>query len=325
MSVHVIPDAATDPHIDPAIRSFLAEVNKDASPYWLLPGEEVRATLAGLQATADRDLSGVTVEEKDIEIDGVAVKIYIQRPAGVEGPLPVILFIHGGVWIAGDFNNHQGLTRDLAVGTGCAVVFVEYTPIPDAIFPTQLHQSLAALKWTAQEGGANGLDGSRIAVAGNSVGGNLSAALALYSRDHGGPELKVQMLLFPATDSNVDTRSYEDFAMGRFLARDFMRFGWEVYAPTEEAREDIYAAPLKATVQQLEGLPPAIIMTAENDPLRDEGIAYGRKLREAGVEATVMEYIGLIHDWMLLNPIRSVPGVQASFRHAVADLKHYLG
>jgi acetyl esterase/lipase len=116
MSAHVIPDAATDTHIDPAIRSFLAEVNKDASPYWLLPGDEVRATLAGLQATADRDLSGVTVEEKDIEIDGVAVKIYIQRPAGVEGPLPVILFLHGGVWIAGDFNNHQGLSRDLAVG-----------------------------------------------------------------------------------------------------------------------------------------------------------------------------------------------------------------
>ncbi|MFF1876302.1 alpha/beta hydrolase [Leifsonia sp. NPDC058230] len=324
MSDNQIPDAATDPRIDPTIRAFLAEANKDASPFWLLPGEQVRATLAGLQASAPRDLTGVTVEEKDVVVDGQSVKLYIQRPEGAEGALPVILFIHGGVWIAGDFNNHQGFSRDLAVGTGFAAVFVEYTPIPDAIFPTQLHESFAALKWIAQEGAASGLDASRIAVAGNSVGGNLSAALALFSRDNGGPEIKLQLLLFPATDSNVDTQSYADFAEGRFLARDFMKFGWDVYAPTEEIRNDIYAAPLKATTEQLRGLPPAVVMTAENDPLRDEGIAYARKLREAGVEASAVEYIGLIHDWMLLNPIQSTPGVQTSFRHAIADLTHYL-
>jgi acetyl esterase len=320
-----IPEAATDPHIDPDIRSFLAEVNKDASPFWLLPGDQVRATLAGLQATAPRDLTGISVEEKNIEVDGVATKIYIQRPEGTERQLPVILFLHGGVWIAGDFNNHQGFSRDLVVGTGYAAVFVEYTPIPDAIFPTQLQQCFAALKWVAKHGTDNGLDGSRIAVAGNSVGGNLSAALALYARDHGGPEIKLQLLLFPATDSNVDTESYEDFAVGRFLAKDFMKFGWETYTPTDDTRDDIYAAPLKASLEQLAGLPPAVIMTAENDPLRDEGIAYGRKLREAGVEAATVEYVGLIHDWMLLNPIQATPGVQASFRHAVADLKHHLG
>lgn len=324
MTENQIPDAATDPRIDPAIRAFLAEANKDPSPFWLLPGGQVRATLAGLQASAARDLSGVTVEQKDVVVDGQAVTLYIQRPEGAGGTLPVILFLHGGVWIAGDFNNHQGFSRDLAVGTGFAVVFVEYTPIPDAIFPAQLHECFAALKWIAQEGAANGLDASRIAVAGNSVGGNLTAALSLYSRDNGGPEVKLQLLFFPATDSNVDTRSYADFAEGRFLARDFMKFGWDVYAPTDEVRNDIYAAPLKASVGQLRSLPPAVVLTAENDPLRDEGIAYARKLREAGVEATGIEYIGLIHDWMLLNPIQSTPGVQASFRHAVADLKHYL-
>lgn len=324
MSTQVIPDAATDPYIDPTIRSFLAVANKDAAPFWLLPGPEVRATLSGLQATAPRDLSGVTVEEKNIEVDGVAVKIYIQRPEGAQGKLPVILFLHGGVWIAGDFDNHQGLSRDLVVGTGCAAVFVEYTPIPDAIYPTQLQQCFAALKWAVREGEANGLDGERIAVAGNSVGGNLSAALALYARDHGGPEVKLQLLLFPATDSNVDTESYEDFAEGRFLARDFMKFGWDIYAPTEEIRDEIYVAPLKASIEQLRGLPPAVVMTAENDPLRDEGIAYGRKLREAGVETTIIEYIGLIHDWMVLNPIQTTPGVKASFRHAVTELNHYL-
>ncbi|WP_028932604.1 alpha/beta hydrolase [Pseudonocardia spinosispora] len=322
-----IPDAATDPRIDANIRPFLAELNSDPAPFWLLPGEQVRATLAGLQATTPRDLGGVTVEQKDIEVDGVSVTVYIQRPEHTSGTLPVILFLHGGVWIAGDFNNHQGLTRDLVVATGFACVFVEYTPIPDALYPTQLRQSFAALKWIAREGTANGLDAAHLAVAGNSVGGDLSAALSLYAKDNAGPdvpEIKVQLLLFPALDSSTDTQSYSDFAEGRFLARDFMKFGWDTYTPTEQTRNDIYAAPLKATLEQLRGAPPAVIMTAENDPLRDEGNAYGRKLAEAGVEVTTVEYIGLIHDWMLLNPIQHVPGVQASFRHAAADLKHYL-
>jgi acetyl esterase len=327
MSTNQIPDAATDPRIDAGIRPFLAELNKNAAPFWLLPGDQVRSTLAAVADAAHRDISGVTVEEKDIEVDGVAVKIYIQRPEGSTGTLPVILFIHGGVWIAGDFNNHQGLSRDLAVATGYAVVFVEYTPIPDAIYPTQLQQSLAALKWIGREGAANELDASRVAVAGNSVGGDLSAALALYVKDHpeeGAPQLKAQLLLFPAVDSNVDSQSYQDFADGRFLPQSFMKFGWDTYAPTEEVRQDIYAAPLKATVEQLKDLPPAVIMVAENDPLRDEGIAYGRKLSEAGVEVATVEYLGLIHDWMALTPIQNVGGVKASFRHAAADLKHYL-
>ncbi|HEY4267607.1 MAG TPA: alpha/beta hydrolase [Galbitalea sp.] len=322
-----IPDASADPRIDPGIRPMLAELNKDPSPFWLLPGDEVRATLAGLQATAPRDLSGVDVEEKDIEVDGVSVKLYLQRPHGVSGDLPVILFIHGGVWIAGDFNNHQGLSRDLAVATGFAVVFVEYTPIPDAIYPTQLMQSLAALKWIGQQGAGAGLDASRVAVVGNSVGGNLSAALSLYVKDHpdaGAPAIKAQVLLFPALDSNVDTQSYQDYAVGRFLAKDFMKFGWDTYTPTDERRNEIYAAPLKASLQQLSGLPPALVLVDENDPLRDEGIAYGRKLTEAGVETATIEYIGLIHDWMLLNPIQQVPSVKASFRQVAAELAHYL-
>ena len=298
---------------------------EDPSPFWLLPGKQVRATLAGIQATAPRDLSGVTVEEKTVVVDGQSARLYIQRPEGAEGALPVILFLHGGVWIAGDFNNHQGLSRDLVVATGFASVFVEYTPIPDAIYPTQLNEVFAALKWIAREGEANGLDGSRIAVAGNSVGGDLSAALSLYAKDHNGPEIKMQLLLFPALDSNEDTQSYADYAEGRFLSKEFMKFGWDIYTPTEETRNDIYAAPLKATTEQLTGLPPAVIFTAENDPLRDEGIAYGRKLSEAGVEVATVEFIGIIHDWMLLNPIQHVGGVQASFRHAAADLKHYLG
>jgi acetyl esterase len=320
-----VPDAATDLRIERRVREFLTELNKNPDPFWLLPGDEVRATLSGLQATVAVDLSGVDVEQRDIEVDGVSASIYIQRPADVPGPLPVILFLHGGVWIAGNFDNHQRLTRDLVVATGYAVVFVEYTPIPDAVFPTQLEECYAALRWVAQEGAAAGLDASRLAVAGNSVGGNLSAALTLVARDRGGPEIKVQLLLYPATDARFDTESYRDFADGRFLPQAFMQFGWDLYAPDEATRHNPYAAPLQARPDQLRGLPPAIIHTSGNDVLRDEGQAYGHKLDEAGVDVVSVLYVGQIHDMALLNPIHDLPSTRAEFRHAAADLKHYLG
>jgi acetyl esterase len=320
-----VPDAGTDLRIERRVREFLAELNKNPDPFWLLPGDQVRETLSGLQATVPVDLGGVAVEERDIEVDGVTTKIYIQRPAGVTEALPVILFLHGGVWIAGNFDNHQRLTRDLVVETGYAVVFVEYTPIPDAVFPTQLEECYAALQWVARDGAAASLDASRVAVAGNSVGGNLSAALTLYARDHDGPEIKVQLLLYPATDAQLDTNSYREFAEGRFLPHAFMKFGWDIYAPDEATRHNPYAAPLQARTDQLRGLPPAIIHTSGNDVLRDEGQAYGRKLDEAGVDVVSVLYVGQIHDMALLNPIHDLPSTRAEFRHAAVDLKHYLG
>ena len=319
-----VPDAGSDLRIERRVREFLTELNKNPDPFWLLPGDQVRATLSGLQATVPVDLGGVDVTEQDIEVDGVRTKLYIQRPSGVDGPLPVVLFLHGGVWIAGDFDNHQRLTHDLVTSTGYAVVFVEYTPIPDAVFPTQLEECYAALQWIASEGSGAGLDASRLAVAGNSVGGNLSAALTMYARDHDGPEIKVQLLLYPATDARFDTESYQEFADGRFLPLDFMKFGWDIYAPDEATRRNPYAAPLQARPDQLRGLPPAVIHTSGNDVLRDEGQAYGHKLDEAGVDVVSVMYVGQIHDMALLNPIHDLPSVRAEFRHAAADLAHYL-
>jgi acetyl esterase len=196
------PNAETDPRIDPLVRSFLSEVNKDSSPYWELPGPQVRATLTGLQSKTAVDMSGVTISEKTISENGQSVKLYIVKPHHVKGTMPVLLFIHGGVWIAGDFENHKRLVRDLAVGSDSAAVFVEYTPIPDAIFPTQVEQSYAAAKWIAAHGAEIGLDGSRMAVAGNSVGGDMTAALTLMAKDRGGPNIRLQVLLIPATDTN---------------------------------------------------------------------------------------------------------------------------
>ncbi len=193
----------------------------------------------------------------------------------------MLFFIHGGVWIVGNFQNHQRLLRDLVVGSGQVGVFVEYTPLPAAKFPTQLEESYAALTWTAEHASEFGADGSRIAVAGNSVGGNMSAALTLMTKDRHGPKISYQVLFIPATDASVDTASYHEFATGRFLARAFMKYGWDLYAPDAKTRDNPYVSPLRATNAELSGLPPALIITAENDPLRDEGEAYARKLKDA--------------------------------------------
>jgi acetyl esterase len=318
------PDAAVDSRIDPKVRSFLAEINKDTSPFWEKPGPQVRATLTGLQAQTPVDLSGITISEKTIAKNRHTVKLYIVKPENLVGTPPVLLFIHGGVWIAGNFENHKRLVRDLVVGSGAAAVFVEYTPIPDAVFPTQVEQNYAAAQWVAEHGSEIGVDGSRIAVAGNSVGGDMSAALALMAKDRGGPNIRLQVLLIPATDTNFETESYRDFGTGRFLARAFMQFGWNIYAPDEKSRNNPYAVPMRASIEQLRELPPALIITAENDPLRDEGEAYARKLMDAGVPVTVTRYNGMIHDFVLLNGIRDVPGTQAALAHVAAAIREAL-
>lgn len=317
-------DPASDLRLAPHVRAFVGELNKDPSPFWTLPGPQVRAVLTGLQNQTPVDLSGITVSEKTVSQDGRSVKLYVVKPDQAKGPLPVVLFIHGGVWIAGDFENHKRLVRDLAVGAGAAVVFVEYTPIPDAIFPTQLEESYAAAKWVVTHGDEIGVDGTRMAVAGNSVGGDMAAALAIMAKDRGGPNFRFQALLIPAVDTSVDTGSYREFGTGRFLARDFMKFGWDIYAPDAKTHDNPYVAPLRASVERLKGLPPALVVTAENDPLRDEGEAYAHKLAEAGVPVAAVRYSGTIHDFVLLNALRQEPTTKAALEQITSALRAHL-
>ena len=262
--------------------------------------------------------------EQTISQDGHSVKLYIMKPEQVSGKPGVLLFIHGGVWIVGNFENHQRLLRDLVVGSGQIGVFVEYTSLPEARFPTQLDQCYAALKWVASHAEEFGADGSRIAVAGNSVGGNMTAALTLMGKDRNGPKISYQVLLIPATDASVDTASYHEYGTGRFLARAFMKYGWDLYAPDAETRNNPYVSPLRASLEQLKGLPPALVITAENDPLRDEGEAYARKLKDAGVSVIAIRYDGTIHDFVLLNGIQSDPEPKAAIRQMSAEIKVHL-
>jgi len=317
-------DPSVDPQIDPQVRNFLKglnEASKGQTPLYLLPGTGPSDTLTGLQNLTPVDMSGVEISSKIIIEDGVEVPLYIVRPEGSTETLPVIMFYHGGVWLAGNFENHKRYVRDLVVGVNAVAVFPDYTLIPEAKFPTQINQAYAALKWVSAHGTEINVDSKRIAIAGNSVGGNMSAAVALMAKDKNGPEIKIQVLVVPAVGADFTTGSYTAFGEDRFLSKAFMEFGWDLYAPDPETRKNRYAVPLEATVEQLKGLPLTLIQTAENDPLRDEGEAYGRQLREAGVAATTTRYVGMIHDFILLNGINDVPAVQEAIQQAVGMIK----
>jgi acetyl esterase len=320
----VAPDAATDPRIDPQVRAFRARINKDSSPFWELPQPKPQEILTALQSQTDVDMTGVTTSERTIDQDGRKVKLYVMKPARMSSNPGVLLFIHGGVWLVGNFANHQRLLRDLVVGSGQVGVFVEYTPLPQAKFPTQLEECYAALKWIGAHAEELGADGSRIAIAGNSVGGNMSAALALMSKDRSGPAISYQVLLIPATDASVDTPSYHAYGTERFLTRAFMKYGWDLYAPDAKTRDNPYVSPLRASASELRGLPPALVITAENDPLRDEGEAYARKLKEAGVVVDAVRYNGTIHDFVALNALRHVPSTEAAIDQINDGLRKHL-
>jgi acetyl esterase/lipase len=320
-------DASVDPQIDPQVRTFLKGLNeagKGQTPIFKLPGTGPGDALTGLQNQTPVDLSGIEITDQTISQDGLRIPVHIIRPKGQSGPLPVIVFYHGGVWLAGNFENHKRFVRDLVVGTNAVAVFPDYTLIPKAKYPVQINEAYATLKWVAAHGAEILVDPARIAVAGNSVGGNMAAAVALMAKDKKGPEIKIQVLFYPAVGADFETGSYKAFANDRFLSRAFMQYGWDLYAPDMKTRKDRYAVPLEATVEQLRGLPTTLIQTAENDPLRDEGEAYGRKLREAGVNSTATRYIGMIHDFQLLNAINQVPAVQASLQEAYTQLKYAL-
>jgi acetyl esterase len=317
-------DPAQDPAIDRRSRAFLKELNKDSSPFWELPGDKPRDIVTALQNQTPVDLSGIEVDERQVTVDGRPITLYVVRPEAATGTVPAFMFYHGAVWIAGNFENHKRLVRDLVVGSQAAAVFVEYTPVPDAQFPVQINEAYESAVWVTEHGDDIAVDSGKLAVSGNSVGGNMAAAVTLMVHDMGGANIVFQQLLWPALDTDLDTGSYRAFGEGRFLPRAFMEYGWDHYAPDTESRKHRYAAPLQATIEQLRGLPPTLIQTAANDVLRDEGEAYARKLDEAGVDVTCVRYNGAIHDFALLNALRDVPSTDAALQQAAAGLARHL-
>jgi acetyl esterase/lipase len=319
------PPFATDQHLDPQVIEFLKALNTGGPGLETLPVPAARQVLVGAQASVNVDLSGVEITQRTIEQDGYSVPLHIVRPTGTSGTvLPVFIFIHGGGWVLGDFPTHQRMVRDLVVESGFVAVFVDYTPSPDAQYPQAIHEIYAATKWVAEHGAEINVDGKSLAVVGNSVGGNMTAVTCLMAKEKGGPHIKLQVLLWPVTNADFTTESYQLYGQDRFLTAPLMEWMWSTYTTDLTKRKEIYASPLNATKEQLQGLPPALIQVAENDILRDEGEAYGRKLSGAGVPATTIRYNGMIHDFGLLNALAEVPAVKSLFVHAAAELKKHL-
>jgi acetyl esterase/lipase len=314
-----------DPLIFTEVQSFLKALNGGGGkPMEQMQPDEARQVLIGAQKSVDVDYSGIRESEQTIEQNGLQVNIHITKPEEAKEGAPVFIFIHGGGWVLGDYPTHRRLVRDLVVESGAVAVFPDYTPSPEAQYPTAINEIYAATQWVAEHGSEIGVDGSNLAVVGNSVGGNMSAVISLMAKDKNGPKIKLQVLLWPVTNANFETESYHLFANGRFLTRNMMIWFWDNYLPDTAQRYDIYASPLHATTEQLKGLPPALVQTAENDVLRDEGEAYARKLNEAGVPTTLTRYGGLIHDYGLLNPIADVPAIKTAILQAAAYIKEGL-
>ncbi|MGY8831475.1 MAG: alpha/beta hydrolase [Pseudomonadales bacterium] len=314
--------AAGSPGVERTTQGFLnALAAGGGKPLEQLSPKEARAVLVGAQAGVKVDVSGIKVVDKTIEVDGQSIQLKVVRPADAKGELPVFMFFHGGGWVLGDYPTHERLIHDLVLGSGAAAVYVDYTPSPEAKYPTAINQAYAATQWVAQNGAQIGVDGKRLAVAGNSVGGNMAAVVSLMAKDKGTPAIKFQLLMWPVTDANFNNASYNQFADGHFLSKSLMQWFWDSYTTDPKQRAEIYAAPLQASVEQLKGLPSALVQTAEFDVLRDEGEAYARKLDAAGVNVTSVRYNGMIHDFGLLNVISQIPGTQSAMQQAAAALK----
>lgn len=317
--------AENDPRILVDVRAFLKGLNAGGGkPIEQLAPADARQVLVGAQKSVAVDYSGIEESERSITQDGIGVKIHVVKPVGVKPNGPVFLFFHGGGWVLGDYPTHRRLVRDLVVESGVTAIFPDYTPSPEAHYPVAINQAYAATKWVALHGAEMGVDGHRLAVAGNSVGGNMAAVVALMAKDKGFPAIRQQVLFWPVTDANFDTESYHAYASDRFLSRNMMIWFWDNYTTNPAERAQKYASPLRASVDDLKGLPPTLVQTAENDVLRDEGEAYARKLDEAGVAVTQTRYQGLIHDYGLLNPLAHVPAVQTAVRQAAAVIKESL-
>ncbi|MFJ9118605.1 alpha/beta hydrolase [Streptomyces sp. NPDC102394] len=308
------------PVLEPAAQAF---VEATANPPYLfdLPPAEGRKAVDEVQSG---EIAKPAVDEEWITVSGGptgSVRARLVRPAGATGTLPVILYIHGAGWVFGNAHTHDRLVRELAVGADAAVVFPEYDLSPEARYPVAIEQNYAVAQWIVREGADHGLDAARLAVAGDSVGGNMSAALTLMAKERGDVPLVQQVLFYPVTDASFDTASYHQFATGYFLRRDGMQWFWDQYTTDETERAQITASPLRASTEQLTGLPPALVITGEADVLRDEGEAYANKLRQAGVPVTAVRYQGIIHDFVMLNALRETHAAEAAINQAVTTLR----
>lgn len=308
--------------LEPITASFIEQVNAAGGPpLYKLAIPDARAVLDKLQATPIEKLP-VLIEDLTISTTSHSeISIRIVRPNKKEGKLPCVMYFHGGGWILGNKNTHDRLIREIANGAHCAVVFVNYTPSPEAQYPIAIEQAYAATKYMAEYGKNHKIDSRHLAVVGDSVGGNMAAVVALLAKERHGPKIDHQVLFYPVTDANFNTESYKQFAEGPWLTKAAMEWFWNAYAPDASIRKKHTVSPLQASIDQLRNLPPTLLITDENDILRDEGEAYAHKLMQAGVKVVSVRFLGTCHDFAMLNPLADTPPTRWAIELACSKLK----
>jgi len=311
---------------DSKTTAFIDALSKQGGkPLYKMSHADARKVLEDLQSSTPVNKAPADIEDKTLPVGpSGSVSVRIFRPQGVKDALPVVMYFHGGGWVLGSKETHDRLLRSLAAESQVAFVFVNYTPSPEAQFPVPIQQAYEATKYIAEHGKELNLDNSRIAVAGDSVGGNMTAAVTLMAKEKGTPKIMYQALLYPATDATMNTASYKQFANGPWLTKPAMEWFWNAYAPRKEDRKKITASPLQASIEQLKELPAALLITDENDVLRDEGEAYGRKLSQAGVEVTSVRFNQAIHDFAMLNPLADSPATKSAITMTARKLHQVL-
>jgi len=302
-------------------RAFLDSLAPPGRPLSVAQMRDRESTLQAIDVAKPR----VDVEDGVVQSLGLEIRIRVVKPLGWKnGPLPVVVFVHGGGWVVGGPDTHDRLVREIAHRAEAAVVFVDYTRSPEARHPVAVEEVYAALAWVRSNGRSIAVDTTRVALVGDSAGGNIVAAVTLLGRTRGGPAADLQVLLCPATDTSFTQSSYAEFADGYFLTRAGLQWAWDQYVPDPSARGVSTVAPLRAPLPELTGLPPALIITAECDILRDEGEAYARRLMTAGVRVTATRYLGTIHAFTVLNPLAHTPAARAAVAQIAQTLRDAL-
>jgi len=306
--------------LEPEAQAF-AEVAAKPPFLFNLGPQMGRIALDELQSDRGNTLP---VDVKDLLIeDGPSgqVPICILRPKRAPTILPVIVYLHGGGWVFGDQHTHERLIRELVIGAESAVIFPDYSLSPESRYPVAIEESYSVVRWVAEHGEQYRLNPEHLTVAGDGTGGNMTAAITLMAKERGGPFIQRQLLFYPVTNAAFDTDSYHEFAEGYYLRRNRMMWFWDQYTTSSGERNEISASPLRASIEQLKGLPPALIITAEADVLRDEGEAYANKLRESGVRVTSIRFQGIIHDFVMLHALQNTAAARGAITFATAWLR----
>ena len=298
-----------------------AAAEAGVQPYEKMSVADARAQMRRVALARGPGAEVERVEDRTVPGPGGELPVRTYYPDG-EAPFPVIVYFHGSGFVVADLDTHDAICRELTNASGCATVSVDYRLAPEYPFPAAPDDAFAATTWVANNGASIDVDPARIIVAGDSAGGNLAAVVALMARDQGGPAIQGQILIYPVTDFNLDTESYRANAAGYGLGRETMRWFWGHYLASESDGADVYASPLRAP--DLSGLPTTHVLTAEYDPLRDEGEAYAQRLRDAGVATTAIRYDGVIHGFAgMIGQVpearQAIEGCGAAIRSILAD------